>query len=118
MEPPTTQKREEERKVDTEVQKRTQKEEETTHKRDGNIPHIVEINERNRNRIRRDDYGMIENPDGTLSRTPQYETRKKNILVQLKNEYDSIPNMPIELLTTDRHPKPCRLNLIWSPGIR
>ena len=112
--PSTTQKREEEGVEAMEIQKRTQEGEETTQKRDGNSPLIVVINEENYKFIRRDDYGMIENPDGTLSRTPQYETRKKNILVQLKEEYDSAPNMPVDLLTTENHPEPCKLNLNWS----
>ena len=63
---------------------------------------------------RKADYGMLENPDGTLSRTPQYETWKKNILVQLKDQYDSVPKMPVDLLTTDNHPQPSKLNLNWS----
>ena len=58
--------------------------------------------------------GMLKNPDGTFSRTPQYDTWNTNNDIQLKDYHESTPKMPEELLLTPYHPKPTRLKLGWT----
>ena len=99
------------------VQKRTGEEEENSQKRDEYIPLIVEITEENKHRVSKKDNGMLRALDGSLQRTPQYETWNDNKHLQLRNEVDEAPNMPIEISQeTPDHPMPAKVKQIWSYG--
>ena len=52
--------------------------------------------------------------DGSLLRTPQYETFQKDNFVQLKRQYGTAPVMPKEIERIRGHPLPTLLNLKWS----
>ena len=81
----------------------------------GEIPTVVvEINQGNRELVSNEHNGMVMNPDGTLSRTPQYETWIKNKEHQLKGTYDTTPRLPEYLNSTPGHPLPTNLRLIWT----
>ena len=112
----TTQNREMEDSSTSDVQKRTPEEEYRFQKRDDNSPLIVIVNHENVHRVSREHHGMLRNHNGTYARTPQYETWCKNNILQLKNEYESVPVMPEELKTTPGHPLPTNLKQIWSFG--
>ena len=75
---------------------------------------VVEINENNKGQVSTVHNGMIENPDGTLSRTPQYETWVKNKEHQLKRTYETIPRLPEYLNSIPGHPSPTNLDLKWT----
>ena len=75
---------------------------------------VVEINQGNRELISIEHNGMIVNPDGTLSRTPQYETWTKNKEHQLKGTYETTPRLPEYLNSIPGHPLPTNLKQIWS----
>ena len=75
---------------------------------------VVEINENNESKVSTIHNGMIENPDGTLSRTPQSETWVKNRDLQLKKTYETTPRMPEYLYSIPGHPTPTNLDLSWS----
>ena len=64
--------------------------------------------------VSRNHKGLIRNPNGTFSRTPQYETWNTHNDIQLKDYHESTPKTPEELLLTPYHPKPTRLKLNWS----
>ena len=83
-------------------------------KREERSPLVVEITKDNEHMVSRRHKGMLKNPDGTFSRTHQYDTWNTNSLVQLKDYHESTPKMPEELLLTPHHPKPSRLKLGWS----
>ena len=73
----------------------------------GEIPTVVvEINQGNRELISNEHNGMVMNPDGTLSRTPQYETWSKNKEHQLEGTYETILMQPAYLYFIPRHPLP------------
>ena len=83
--------------------------------RKGEIPTVVvEINQGNRELISIEHNGMIVNPDGTLSRTPQYETWTKNKEHQLKETYETTPRLPEYLNSIPDHPLPTNLRQRWS----
>ena len=75
---------------------------------------IVQVTNKNRHLVSKVDKGLIVNPDGSLSRTPQYETWIKNTRMQLENHFRSTPKLPEELLRIHNHPKPTSLDLVWS----
>ena len=75
---------------------------------------VVEIDQRNVEQVSLDHNGMIMNPDGSLTRTPQYETYLKNKEVQLKNTYETTPIMPEELNSVPNHPQPTNQKQKWS----
>ena len=99
-----------------EVQKRTQEGELSSQKREDNSPLIVKITNENIDRVSKKDHGMLRNHDGSYLRTPQYETWKKNQHLQLRNETESAPDLPVELTETPNHPLPTNLEQIWSYG--
>merc|ERR1711895_89714 len=57
---------------------------------------------------------MLLTKDGSLLRTPQYETFQKDNFVQLKKVYGTTPIMPEEIERIPGHPKPTPLDLDWS----
>ena len=75
---------------------------------------VVEINENNRGQVSTEHHGMIVNPNGTLSRTPQYETWVKNKVYQLKRTYETTPRLPEYLNSIPGHPSPTNLDLKWT----
>ena len=75
---------------------------------------VVEINETNEGQVSTTHNGMLVNPDGTLSRTPQSETWAKNREHQLKKTYETIPKMPEYLNAIPGHPTPTNLDLGWT----
>ena len=75
---------------------------------------VVEINESNKSQVSTIHNGMIENPNGTLSRTPQYETWVKNKEHQLKKTYETTPRLPEYLNSIPGHPTPTNLDLNWT----
>ena len=82
-------------------------------KREGRSPLIVQITPENEHLVSRAHKGLIINLDGTMLRTPQYETWCKNNNVQLKLVYESIPTMP-EGITEIYHPLPTYLSIGWT----
>ena len=75
---------------------------------------VVEIDQRNVEQVSLDHNGMLMNPDGSLSRTPQYETYLKNRETQLKRTYETTPILPEELNSVPNHPQPTNQNQKWS----
>ena len=75
---------------------------------------VVDIDQWNMEQVSLEHNGMLVNPDGSLTRTPQYETYLKNREVQLKRSYETIPTMPEELSAISDHPQPTSMNLVWS----
>ena len=67
---------------------------------------VVEIDQRNVEQVSLDHNGMLMNPDGSLTRTPQYETYLKNRETQLKRTYETTPILPEELNSVPNHPQP------------
>ena len=59
--------------------------------------------------------GMLRNPNGTLTRTPQYETWCRDNEVQLKDLYETPPHMDEESATIPYHPKPSRKKTKMDP---
>ena len=95
------------------AQNRAQDETLSSQNRVENSPLIVDITKENEKRVSMLHKGMLINPDGTLTRTPQYETWNKNNNIQLRNIHESIPVMP-EMITQFYHPKPSLLKLDWT----
>merc|ERR1711895_182099 len=58
---------------------------------------VVEIDQWNKEQVSLEHNGMIMKEDGSLVRTPQYETFLKNMDTQLKRSYDTTQTMPEEL---------------------
>ena len=75
---------------------------------------VVKITPENIRRISYEHNGMLLNEDGSLSRTPQYETFLKDKCVQLERTYSTTPVMPEELEKIPGHPRPTDKNLNWS----
>ena len=75
---------------------------------------VVQITKENEHLISYDHHGMLLTEDGSLLRTPQYETFQKDNFVQLKRLYDTSPVMPEEIERIRGHPKPTLYNLKWS----
>ena len=75
---------------------------------------LVQITKENQHLISFEHNGMLLTEDGSLLRTPQYETFQKDIMVQLKKEYDTAPVMPEEIEKIRGHPRPTLLNLRWT----
>ena len=75
---------------------------------------VVKITPENIRRISYEHNGMLLNEDGSLSRTPQYETFLKDKFVQLERTYSTTPVMPEELEKIPGHPRPTDKNLNWS----
>merc|ERR1712121_158660 len=75
---------------------------------------IVQITKENEHMISYDHHGMLLLEDGSLLRTPQYETFQKDNFVQLKRQYGTAPVMPKEIERIRGHPLPTLLNLKWS----
>ena len=85
----------------------------STQNREEGLPRIISITQENMNRVSNAHKGLLQNPDGTLSRTPQYETWSKNTNMQLRELYETTPGMPAEI-SEGYHPEPTLLNLKWS----
>ena len=97
------------------VQKRTGEGEENSQKRDEDTPLIIQITEENKHRVSKKDNGMLRALDGSLQRTPQYETWNENKHLQLRNDVDETPSMPIEIRQeTPGHPMPAKVRQVWS----
>ena len=75
---------------------------------------IVEITKENEHLISHEHHGMLLLEDGSLLRTPQYETYQKDTSVQLKKLYSVTPIMPKEMERIRGHPRPTPLDLDWS----
>ena len=75
---------------------------------------VVKVNKNNKHLVSRVDKGLLVNRDGSLSRTPQYETWIKNTRMQLEKHFGSTPKFPEELRHILNHPKPTSLDLIWT----
>ena len=75
---------------------------------------VVEIDQWNKEQVSLEHNGMIMKEDGSLVRTPQYETFLKNMDTQLKRSYGTTPTMPEELGKIPDHPQPTDMNLGWS----
>ena len=75
---------------------------------------IIPITKENRHRVSKADKGLIVNPDGTLSRTYQFEAWIRNPRMQIENHFRIAPRLPEELLKVLNHPQPTSLNLVWS----
>merc|ERR1711888_444327 len=58
---------------------------------------LVQITEENKHLISFEHNGMLLTEDGSLLRTPQYDTFQKDIMVQLKKEYETAAVMPEEI---------------------
>ena len=75
---------------------------------------VVDIDQWNMEQVSLEHNGMLVNADGSLTRTPQYETYLKNKETQLKRSYETTPTMPEELSSIPDHPQPTNMNLCWS----
>ena len=75
---------------------------------------VVEIDQGNMELVSIEHNGMIVNHDGTLTRTPQYETWTKNKEHQLKETYETTPTLPEYLNFIPDHPLPTNLKQRWS----
>merc|ERR1712121_477650 len=75
---------------------------------------VVQITEENKNRVSNLLGGMLQNDDGTLSRTPMSETWAKNKNHQMVKRYDSAPQKPDYVEAIPGHPAPTTLDLEWS----
>ena len=84
-----------------------------TQNRDEGRPHVVTITQENMDKVSILHKGLIQNPDGTLSRTPQYNTWTQNTNMQLKKLYETTPGMPAEIEDW-YHPEPSKLDLDWT----
>ena len=81
----------------------------------GVTPSVVKVvTEENIHMVSRLNKGMIQNPDGSFSRTPQYDTWARNNALQLKDNYESTPMLPEELKNIPGHPEPTSLKLECS----
>ena len=85
----------------------------STQNRDEGKPHIVTITQENVDRVSILHKGLLQNLDGTLSMTPQYDTWTENTNMQLQELYVTTPGMPAEI-NDWYHPEPTLLNLKWS----
>ena len=75
---------------------------------------VVDIDQGNIELVSLEHNGMIMNPDGSLTRTKQYETYMKNKEIQLKDTYETTPIMPEELNSVPNHPQPTNQKQKWS----
>ena len=85
----------------------------STQNRDEGRPYVVTITQENMDKVSILHKGLIQNPDGTLSRTPQYNTWTQNPNMQLQKMYETTPGMPAEIEEW-YHPETSRLDLDWS----
>ena len=95
------------------AQKRATEGKTNSQKREGRSPLIVQITSENEHLVSRAHKGLIINLNGTMVRTPQYETWCKHNNIQLKLVYESVPTMP-EGITEIYHPLPSYLNIDWT----
>ena len=75
---------------------------------------VVKIDQGNMEHVSIEHNGMILNPDGSLTRTPLYETWTQNKELQLKETYETTPTLPEELNSVPNHPQPTNLKQRWS----
>ena len=73
---------------------------------------MVTITRENRDRVSFEHKGMIQNLDGTFSRTPQYETWRINQDIQLEKVRDVNPRKPEEV--GEDHPDTSDLEIKWT----
>ena len=107
------------KKKDEEIMKKRREMEETA----PTVPPtlVVDIDQRNMEQVSLEHNGMLLNQDGSLTRTPQYETYLKNRETQLKKTYETTPIMPEELNAIPNHPNlltKTRSGLIKETGMR
>merc|ERR1712082_256682 len=101
---------------EVETQKRV---DENSQKRESNIPEclVVLVTEENKHLVSKKDNGMLLAPDGSLQRTPQYNTWNENRHLQLRNDTETAPNIPAHIdLETPGHPLPAKVTQAWSHG--
>ena len=84
-----------------------------TQNREEGKPVIVTITEENIDRTSEAHKGLLLNPNGTLSMTPQYVTWKNNTGMQLQSLFKTLPEFPSGINSMD-HPKVTLLNLKWT----
>ena len=82
--------------------------------REEKSPIVVRVTSKNKHRVSSQHKGMLKNPDGTFSTTPQFETWALDNEIQLEEKYDTTPKMPEDLQAVPNHPRPSKLNLKWS----
>ena len=82
-------------------------------KREEDSPRVVTITRENKNRVSFEHKGLLINPNGTMSRTPQYDTWNRNPNMQLMKLYDTNPRMPEEV-EGENHPGTSRLGIGWT----
>ena len=75
---------------------------------------VIPITDENRDRVSNLLGGMLQNDDGSMSRTPMSETWAKNKNHQLVKRHDSAPQKPDCLDNIPGHPAPTTLDLEWS----
>ena len=75
---------------------------------------IINITDENRDRVSTLLGGLLDNGNGTYSRTPMSETWKNNKEIQLINRYDSAPPRPTFLDNIPEHPNPSIIDAEWS----
>ena len=75
---------------------------------------IITITDENRHRISNLLGGMLQNDDGSFSRTPMSETWARNKDHQLISRHDSAPLKPDCLDNIPEHPNPTTMDLKWS----
>ena len=85
----------------------------STQNREEGKPYIVTITQENIDRVSIAHKGLLQNPDGTLSMTPQYDTWTSNTNMQLQKLYVTLPGLPAEI-DEWYHPKATLLDLDWS----
>ena len=75
---------------------------------------IINITDENRDRVSILLGGMLQNGDGSFSRTPMSETWARNKNHQLIKRHDSAPQKPDCLGNIPEHPNPTTMDLEWS----
>ena len=84
-----------------------------TQYREGSKPAIVTITHENMDRVVSTCKGLLQNPDGTMSVTPQFNTWTKNNNMQLQKLYVANPGFPAEI-DSYGHPEVTLLDLNWT----
>ena len=77
-------------------------------------PKVERVTPQNRGRVSEELKGLIVNPNGTLTATPQWKTWTKNIEVQRVNYYNSIPTEFPMTIQREGHAKISNLDLHWT----